>query len=236
MNRNRLLIKLCAFVMLFSGLVILFSTVFPILSYDWEAAQKYPILLSSLVDEETGDLKFGSEDSTKLSTWFEDKKQGDFITQKIKYYTLSIPKLRIDSATVALGSESLKDNLIQYPGTAFPGKVGNAVIFGHSVLPQYFDPKNYLSIFSTLHTLKEGDEVYMDYDGITYKYKVENMFEVKPTDMQILEQTNSGAYISLVTCSPPGHWLKPRRLIVRAKLVSPDGNEISGSNAPEFVN
>ena len=45
------------------------------------------------------------------------------------------------------------------------------------------------------------------------------MFEVKPTDIQILEQSTSESYITLVTCTPPGHPLKPRRLIVRAKLI-----------------
>jgi sortase A len=184
-----------------------------------EATKRYPVLISSLVDEETGDFKFTDNDSSKLSNWFDEDKSSDFVTQRVKYFTISIPKLRIESATVALGSEDLKSNLIQYPGTAYPGKTGNTVVFGHSILPQYFNPKNYMSIFSTLNTLKKGDEIYADYDGITYKYRVENMFEVKPTDIQILEQSFGSSYISLVTCSPMGHPLKPRRLIVRAKLV-----------------
>ena len=204
-----------------SGLTILFSTLYPILSYEWEASQKYPILISPLVDEETGDFKFSNGDSTKLSNWFAPETPKDFITQNVKYYTLTIPKLKIESATVSIGGENLSDSLIQYLGTAVPGKIGNSVIFGHSILPQYFNPKNYLSIFSTLPSLKKGDEIFADYDGVAYKYRIESIFRVKPSDIQILEQNSSDSYISLVTCFPPGHPLKPERLIVRARLVPP---------------
>ncbi len=217
MSQN-IIIKICAGIMAVSGIVIVFSTVYPILSYEWEASQKYPILISSLVDKETADFKF-SKDSTKLSNWFEDKKPNDFVTQKVGFFTLSVPKLKIDNATVAVGTEDLSQYLVLYPGTALPGKTGNSVVFGHSILPQYFDPTNYSSIFSTLYELKTGDEIVTNYDGVTYRYRVYDMFEVKPTELDVLNQTSSGSYISLITCSPPGHPLKPRRLVVRAKLV-----------------
>lgn len=202
-----------------SGFIIILTTVFPIISYEWEAAEKYPTLISPLVDEKTGDFKFGSSDSTKLSSWFNDKKEKDFVSQKITFFTLSVPKLKIDNATVAVGTEDLSQYLVLYPGTALPGKTGNTVVFGHSILPQFFDPKNYTSIFSTLYKLDTGDEIYTNYDGVTYKYKVYDMFEVKPIELRVLDQTDTGSYISLITCSPPGDPFKPKRLVVRAKLV-----------------
>src|SRR3989344_714522 len=216
---QKLIIRICAVIMGISGIVILFSTLFPIFSYEWEAAQKYPVLISPLVDEGKVSFKFSKTDYTKASNWFEGTKETEFSSQKVGYFTLSVPRLRIENATVAVGGEDLSDSLIQYPGTALPGKTGNTVIFGHSILPQYFDPTNYLSIFSTLPTLEKKDEIIINYDGIIYKYRVEDMFEVKPTDIQILEQSTSESYITLVTCTTPGHPLKPRRLIVRAKLI-----------------
>ena len=62
-------------------------------------------------------------------------------------YSLSIPKLRINNAVVRDDHTDLKESLIHYPGTAQPGDLGNGVIFGHSVLPQFFSPTNYLTIF-----------------------------------------------------------------------------------------
>lgn len=135
----------------------------------------------------------------------------------MKYYTLSIPRLSIDRATVKIGGEDLSKNLIHYKGTALPGKTGNAVIFGHSVLPQLFNPKNYLTIFSTLPKLEEGDKVIVEYDGVTYTYRIAEMFEVPPTATEVLRQYHDGSHITLITCVPPGTYL--RRLVVRADLI-----------------
>jgi sortase A len=105
----------------------------------------------------------------------------------------------------------------EYPGTANPGQPGNTVLFGHSVLPQFFNPKNYLTIFSTLPTLKDGDEILVNFDGVNYRYLVEEMVEVSPEDTSVLEQRYDDSYITLITCVPPGTYL--RRLIVRGRLT-----------------
>lgn len=219
MTHYKTIIRICAVIMGLSGLVILFTTLYPIFSYEWSANQKYPKLISPLVDEETASFTFNKRDFTKLHNWFES--QQDVVTeaQDIKFFTISIPKLKIDNAVVKIGGDELSGSLIQYPGTALPGRIGNAVIFGHSILPQYYDPKNYLSIFSLLEDLAPGDKVYASLDNKIFEYEVFNSFEVKPTDLGILEQNSQGSYMSLITCTPPGHPLKPKRLIVRAKLV-----------------
>lgn len=216
--KYKLIIRISAIFMALSGLTILTTTVFPIIAYEWESGKNFPMLVSSLPDN--SGVQEGSEDTdfTKASTWFKDS-NSHFNNAEISYFTVSVPKLRIDNASVAIGGEDLAKSLIQYPGTALPGKTGNAVIFGHSVLPQFFNPKDYMTIFSTLHTLKKDDKIIANYDGVMYTYQVETMFEVKPTDLQILEQSKGHSYLTLVTCSPPGNPFKPKRLIVRAKLI-----------------
>ena len=214
------IIRICSIVIGVSGVVIIFSTLYPIFAYEWESAQKYPILLSPLVDEEKGKFTFDNKDYTKLSNWFDEEPKNQNPTDsKLAYFSLTIPKLKIENAVVKIGGDDLSESLIQLGGTALPGKTGNSVIFGHSILPTYFNPENYLSIFSTLSTLKKDDLVYVDYDGISYQYKVENIFEVRPSDLQILEQDVSDSFLTLVTCTPPGHPLKPKRLIVRARII-----------------
>src|SRR3989344_5868304 len=103
--RQKLIIKICAVLMGLSGLVILFSTLFPIVAYEWEAAIKYPVLISPLVDEKTGSFEFAQTDYTKASNWFEGAKKEEFTAQKTGYFTISIPKLEIDNAVVAIGGE-----------------------------------------------------------------------------------------------------------------------------------
>jgi sortase A len=220
MLSQKLIIKVCAVIMAISGVVIIFSTIYPIVSYEWEATQRYPILISPLVDEDTASFKFSNRDYTSAGNWFDGVQgDGDFVVSDASLFTVTIAKLGIYNAVVIVGGEDLSESLIQYPKTAPPGKIGNTVIFGHSILPLYYDPKNYLAIFSTLPTLESGDVINVDYDEVSYEYIVEDMFEVKPKDIQIMEQHTSLPYLTLVTCTPPGHPLKPKRLVVRAKLV-----------------
>jgi sortase A len=226
MNQKKLL-KIAAIICGISGAIILFSTIYPIASYEKMAREKYPTLISPLGGQTKG-VTTDAFDYTKASNWFVGgAAHSDFSEGKVNFYTISIPKLKINNATVAIGGDDLTKNLVQYPGSADPGQIGNTVIFGHSVLPQFFNPKDYLTIFSTLQDLNEGDEIDISFDGVSYKYKIDSMFEVLPTDLYVLDQPKNDSYISLITCAPPGHPLKPKRLVVRARVVNT--NENTGS-------
>lgn len=218
MKKN--IVRFSALISGLSGVIILFGSIWPILDYTIKN-QNLNQLLVPLV-EETPEQKQKVLDFTKASNWFPSAENEGFATSKISYYNISIPKLRINSATVAIGGEDLSSSLIQYPGTALPGKNGNSAIFGHSILPIFYDPKNYMSIFSTLPTLTRGDEITINYDGVTYQYKVEEKFEVLPTDIQVLQQDISDSFLTLVTCVPPGDPRKPKRLVIRARIVPND--------------
>ena len=223
MQKN-LVLKIAAIVSGISGLIIISSTIYPFMSYNLVSNKKFPDLISPVPQKESTQVptKEGS-DYTRASNWFVGGAQkNDFESTKVAFYTLTIPKLRIEDATVSVGGEDLSDSLIQYPGTALPGKIGNSVIFGHSILPSFYNPRDYLAIFSTLSSLDKGDEVIVYYDGVRYIFQVEDMFEVLPTDIQVLEQNQSYSYLTLVTCTPPGDPRKPKRLIIRAKIAPPD--------------
>jgi sortase A len=203
-----------SFGLFFLGLVFLASAFWPILSYELKSRSFSRQLISpvSVLGESTTVV-----DYSRPETWFPTAPSLPPKPSKITHYTLSIPKLKIDQAVVQIGGEDLMKSLVQYPGTALPGQYGKTVIFGHSVLPQFFNPKNYKTIFSTLPTLEQGDEIFIDFDGISYRYQVINLEEVSPEDATVLEQHYDSEYLSLITCAPPGTFL--RRLVVTAKLV-----------------
>jgi sortase A len=219
---KRSLTKVTSLVLGGSGILLILAVLFPILSYEVKSRSDFRQYLSPVPEQEFTDF-------TKASSWFPTAKeqQDSLASTVVKYYNISIPKLGIQDAVVSLGGEDLSDSLIQYPGTALPGKIGNAVVFGHSVLPTFYDPKLYLTIFSTLPTLKKQDTIQVDYDGISYQYRVAELFEVSPDDLDVLSQETGESYLSLVTCVPPGDPRSPRRLIVRAKLVPPDDKTLS---------
>lgn len=162
------------------------------------------------------DSQTSAQDYTNANMWFPLKPQKKVQT-KVTAYRITIPKLHIQNALVVIGGEDLNHAIVHYGGTALPGENGNGALFGHSVLPQFFDPKNYKTIFSTLPTLMIGDDIFLNYDGITYKYKVETMQVTNPDDLSMLEQDYDDSYITLVTCVPPGtYW---QRLHVKARLT-----------------
>lgn len=210
--QRRTLIKYSAFISGLAGIVILIASIWPIVDYKLKEQTRDTTLLKPMLMGQDGS-------HSKVNNWLPDLPNNtNFETSKVVFYTITISRLKIENAMVVIGGEDLSKHLIHYPGTALPGKKGNAVIFGHSVLPIFYNPKKYEAIFSTLPTLKRGDDVFINYDGVSYKYIVEDLFEIFPSDIQILEQNTSDSFISLVTCVPPGDPRNPKRLIVRARI------------------
>ena len=183
-----------------------------------------PIYYEALGSEETDPTPavIGEIDYTRASNWFAFSPQelpaiAPTTQAEVAEYSLSIPSLGISGATVKANTDDLSASLIQYHQTSFPGQPGTPVIFGHSSLPQLFDPKNYLTIFATLPTIKIGSDVIIDYQGVTFTYRVKKTYEVKPTEISVLRQEYTQKTLKLITCVPPG--TKLRRLVVEADLV-----------------
>jgi sortase A len=222
---RKTIFRISALISGLSGIVILVGVIYPIVSYNSTYSKNFQLIspVTGNNSVQNGQVQSASDvDYTQASNWFVGgAKSEDFESSKVSYYTISIPRLKIQDATVAIGGEDLSEHIIHYPGTALPGKRGNSSLFGHSTLPIFYSPKNYISIFSLLPTLKMGDPIYVNYDGIAYEFRVEQMFEVSPTDIQVLDQDTSDSFLTLVTCVPPGDPSTPRRLIVRARIVPP---------------
>ena len=106
--------------------------------------------------------------------------------------------------------------MVNYSGTALPPQNGNAVIFGHSTLPQNYQSNNYKTIFTYLYKLTPGDEIIVNSAKVDYKYKVEKIIVVDPENTTVLEQNYDDSFLTLVTCTPPGTVWK--RLVVKAKI------------------
>jgi len=229
LSRQRKIKVFLPVVLMGIGIFLFGYAALPILSYQFFISPRFrqpefltPVSSQNLISqslETFTPIVLGEEEVDNflaIEKWFPSAPKLEVRSTKITHYTISVPKLKIENAVVKIGGLDIKKKLIQYPGTANPGQPGNAVLFGHSVLPQFFNPQNYQTIFSTLPTLKHGDEIMANFDGVIYKYKVEEMIEVSPDDVSVLEQRYDDAYITLITCVPPGTYL--RRLIVRARL------------------
>lgn len=140
-----------------------------------------------------------------------------------KYFYISIAKLGIKNAKVETNSTNLDPEtaLGHYKGTALPGEVGNAFIYGHSVLPWFFNPKNYKTIFSTLDHLDTGDTIIITYNNKEMTYKVEEKETLAPDKVNPLYDYKpkylNESTITLMTCTPAG--TRINRLLVNAVKI-----------------
>jgi sortase A len=227
--------QIFSFFLIFSGVFTLIWAVWPIASFQVTNAALFSEIISPIQNPDIGRLRMNemvlaasdvsplsNGDSYNPNTWYPGRPQKPTKTT-VDTYTITIPELNIRDAKVIIAGDSLDQSLIHYGGTALPGEPGATVIFGHSTLPQLYDPKDYKTIFSYLPTLKpvsdnyKGDEIFITYDRTTYRYLIYDMKVTKPTDLSALEQETDGSYVTLVTCVPPGtYW---QRLNVKGKLV-----------------
>jgi sortase A len=222
-GNNKKYLRLTSYLFLAIGFSIILYVFFPIISWQIYFQPEFVSqnVLSSIPHANIVDLTKNSLDTTdytKAENWFKNfnpdinqKKQVD-----IPSYLISIPKIEIEKAIVSTIDTDLEKHLINYQGTGVPGRDGNAVIFGHSTLPQLYNAKDYKTIFANVYKLKNGDIIYAIINDVTYTYRIFKTIVVDPTDSSAFVQDYGNSYLTLVTCTPPGTVWK--RLIVKARL------------------
>jgi len=214
------------------GLGILAAVAYPVVSYQLKDFKLFskdlgllsPVYYESKANSDQGPKILSDLDYTKASSWFPGSTQNDLFRSPIinnldvpEYYSLSIPTLGLTDLKVSLFDEDLTKHLVQYPQTALPGQLGSPVIFGHSTLQQFFDPKKYTTVFSTLPKIKPGSDIFVKYNDQEYTYRVTNTIEVKPSELWVLKQSYNAKTLKVITCVPPGTTL--RRFVVEASLI-----------------
>jgi sortase A len=130
---------------------------------------------------------------------------------------LEIPRLKL-SATVREGDDArtLQRAVGHIPGTSLPGESGNSGFAAHRD-----------TFFSRLKDIRQDDEITFTAPDGVHRYIVEETRVVDPSDVTVLDQTQSPT-ITLVTCYPFNYiGSAPQRFIVRA--VSRDAVGTSGA-------
>ena len=164
-------------------------------------------------------LGVSTTDYTNASNWFNySLPAATNSNTKVKYFTLSIPKLKLLDVPIEINGTDLKKNGIHFPGSALPGELGNSVIYGHSAMPQIYHVGNPLTLFNPLLDIRVGDEIVANFDGVIYRYIVRKTAEVDPSEISVLAQAYDRYEMTLITCVPLGtYW---HRFVVRAELVN----------------
>lgn len=121
---------------------------------------------------------------------------------------MEIPSINLSQGIVeGISDESLQYYLGHFEDSVGPGEKGNFSIAGHRV-------SDYSEAFVNLYKAEIGDEIIVKANKKEYIYKITNSFIVSPTDISVLENTDS-ATITLVTCTVGAK----ERLIVKGDLI-----------------
>ena len=121
---------------------------------------------------------------------------------------MEIPSINLSQGIVeGISDESLQYYLGHFEDSVGPGEKGNFSIAGHRV-------SDYSEAFVNLYKAEIGDEIIVKANKKEYIYKITKSFIVSPTDISVLENTDS-ATITLVTCTVGAK----ERLIVKGDLI-----------------
>ncbi len=231
---SRMMARFVGLVILLIGFLMAAYTFYPIISYEIYvqpafASQAFasPIPQTTIITQGsiTSLLQNTADQISHLAdpndtSWLPQTNVDQYkevgVTEQLSNYYISVPKLGIQDAYVSTTDNNVNLHLIHFPGTAIPPNVGNAAVFGHSTLPQWFDQHNPHAIFATALNLEVGDMINVTVGSKQYPYKVVKMTIVPADDTSYLAQDTDGSYISIVTCTPPGTTWK--RLVIKAKL------------------
>ena len=222
-------LRLLSIVCVIIGVSIISYVLFPIIS--WQiyfqpafvsqnitiSIPRTNIVVASLLQQAKNSID--GTDYTRAENWFPEfnpSASSGQVPADTPFYTISIPKINIEEASVSTVDTDLTKHLVNLQGTSIPSQNGNAVIFGHSTLPQLFNSKDYKTIFANAYKLKNGDNIYAFVKGVKYSYKIFKIIVIDPEDTSALEQDYDNSYLTLVTCTPPGTIWK--RLVVKARL------------------
>ncbi len=210
--------KLVSLAFLALGIFALMQVILPIASYQiWELSLKYSNqLLVSPRAPQTQVLGISIENKDNFPAIVSSLRRES--QPPFAQFSLSIPKIGLKEVPVLVDSNDFSSTLAHLPGSALPGEKGNAFITGHSAGNFLFSKTQQEAYFAKLPDVKKGDEIIVAAAGIQFKYRVVELRIVSPTDLSVIYPLDeTGRYISLMTCVPPGINLK--RLIVIGKMI-----------------
>ena len=110
--------------------------------------------------------------------------------------TIEIPKLALTHRIFhGISLRTIDHGPSHWPGSAYPGQIGNAVIAGHRV--------THSKPFRNLDQLVPGDQVFFTVRGVRSAYVMTGHEIVRPDGMHIIEPTPTPT-ATLFACHPPG--------------------------------
>ena len=200
MSKNQKIIF--SFIILFIGLFIFASEYFnskKIAVYDYMNELYYNEEISVADIEEieeqttTNVIENNKEESKEDTSYTFDKNENKSIY--IGY--LNIPDINLRKGFTEKESKynTVSKNIEILSASDYPDKEnGNVIFAAHS-------GNSSVSYFKKLHLINKGAQVYIEYNGVTYTYKITDIYTVAKTGKAEIKRKKGVSSITLITCT-----------------------------------
>ena len=179
-----------AFVITLGGFLSLYNFISDkkLLAYDYMNNQIYDNKETEIYNVNTTEVENTDEDKEKKQIYTD-------IESYIGY--LEIPKIKFKRGFYNIDSNlnDVESNIEIIKGSVFPNVTnGNLIIAGHS-------GTGWKAFFKNLYKLEIGDEAIVTYGGITYKYKITNIYKEPNTGKVSIKRNHDKTTLTLITCT-----------------------------------
>ena len=148
----------------------------------------------------------------QAKTTYTDKQN----TLEIPKISASVPIIFSNSADKTSLDKDLRLGVVYYPGSVYPGQIGQIVILGHSA-PLNWPQGDHHWEFSRLDELSPGDTIFIDLNNKQYTYIVKRKTIIQRGENVIVDGLAADNNIlTLISCWPPGK--DYQRIAVQAEL------------------
>lgn len=162
----------------------------------------------TVIQVESSELDINDVSNSEENSSNKNNEMTKIVIKKGSTAVLQIPSLGI-IAQITEGSDAttLKNYVGVVEGSARPGQVGNYSLAAHNNIDT--------EIFRNLHKIENDALVYVYTQNKVYIYKINEKYNVKPTDTDVLKSSGKKE-ITLITCN----FNASERIIVKGTLVS----------------
>lgn len=161
--------------------------------YNYQQEKNEEQLIDTFFEEQKELIE---DTNQELSENVEDKKIHS-TKSKVDYFAvLKIPKIGLEKGLCNKGSycNNVDRNIFVLKESNMPNEdKGNVILAGHS-------GSGRIAYFKNLYKLQKDDEVSIFYNGLEYKYKVVNQYDIDKTGTANIIRNTEVSTLTLITC------------------------------------
>lgn len=109
---------------------------------------------------------------------------------------IEIPKINLKRGVI---NSTKNFNSVNYAisvdeNSNYPNEMGNFILYAHS-------GNSSIAYFKNLNKVDVGDEVYIYYEGVKYKYIIYDKYDIQKTGKANVIKSSTDNYLTLITCN-----------------------------------